>query len=103
MPSAAAIARTEGLGVLTAFSGETLTFRGRPLVAVVNRDVEQLNAEGVVDFTDQQASVIEIRRSELATKPLNTELITDEDGRKHRIRLVKTRDLSWICICEVES
>lgn len=102
MPSIAANARARGFEALRSTSGETLRFRGAELVTVVRRDVDQLAADGLVDFSERKASVIEVEFDELESRPINGELFTDKDDAKHRVRLVKTLDFSWICICEVE-
>jgi hypothetical protein len=102
MTAIATSARARGLDALRSATGETLTFRGKELVAVVRRDVEELNSEGFVDFTDRKASIVRVRFLDLATKPLNEERFTDADDVAHRIRLVKTGDLHWDCYCAVE-
>lgn len=102
--SQGATALTEGFAALLESNGETVTFRGADLRALVNRDPFEKKQQGQVpDFKAHDTSSIEFPASAVAATepPRAGESFTDQFGHSHRIQSVK-RMGDWVrCNCEV--
>lgn len=103
--NAADIALTAGFTELLATAGDSVTFRGAAVSAVVNW-TPQYNAgkETVPSFSAEQQSEIEIPMGSLATAPKVGEYITTTNPvgtSRHRIESIKINGFSYVLKCEV--
>lgn len=100
MASEAQTDRLEGNTELVRVDYETLTFRGLEVLAIVDRGMDARGvANGLVDFTERDMTRIEVLRSAVDEIPRVGESFTDEDGRLHRIELVRRTDNTYRCDC----
>ena len=82
-------------------SGESLTFRGAPLTALVNRGLDVPALErGAIEFLSRDQTRVEYLRDDLPESPRAGELFEDSDGAFHRIQTVRQTDLTFVCLCE---
>lgn len=108
MSSACDSLRAAGFAVLGTVDGETLTFRGTSLNAVVDHDPAKNAANaGDVNFSLLSMQVVEFKRTLLpshptlgAVGPQLGEIFTGEDGGKLRIVLIRNTPDTYQCFCE---
>lgn len=96
----AATIRLAGFNALLASNGETLTFRGGPLQAIVNRRPERRDPQRTPDFQDRAATTIEFLSSAISGPPITGETLMDSDNVSHRIDKIPRRsDFTWRIDC----
>lgn len=102
--NAADTALAQGQAVLLANAGDTVTFRGLSVSAVVNLTAYPDKGErGIPDLSVRQTSRIEIPVGAVASEPKASEIITTTGPRYHRIEVVTFTGLGWLCDCEVST
>lgn len=99
--NAADTALTAGFTELLATAGDSVTFRGLPVSAVVLWISGPDNQAGQFPAFDPDATAsIEVRLSALKTPPKVGESFVTEGPRYHRIKTVRFTGYSWRCDCE---
>ena len=93
--------RARGFAALLAFNGETLTFRGSPLLGLVDRSARPQQNLQEIGLSLLPASTIELRKLDLASNPLLDEVFIDAEGYRHRIRLIQQTAFTWKLTCMV--
>lgn len=101
MMSIATDTRARGFAALLNFNGETLTFRGSPLIAIVDRSARPQQNLQEIGLGLLPASTIEARKLDLASNPNLDEVLTDAEGYRHRIRLIQQTAFTWKLTCTV--
>lgn len=91
-----------GFDLLIETSAETLTFRGQPLIALVNRNPgEETSDKRTPDFSERERSVIAIPRTAVNPLPRSGETATDSFGHAHRVEKVEPRGDVYYLHCKV--
>jgi hypothetical protein len=96
-------ALAQGFDGLLAIAGDTVTFRGVSVSAVIDWTPfeEKPPGSNLPDFDEQSTSRIEIKTSAVASTPIVGEIITTTGPVYHRIAKVKFNGSAWILECEV--
>lgn len=91
-----------GGDVLLKWHGETLRFRDAAVQATVHRQSSsEVMLRGEYEFTERNASVVEIRTNALRVIPAKGESFQDDSDRYHKIIEVIRSTVFWRCICEI--
>lgn len=99
--NAADTALSEGFTTLLATAGDSVTFRGSSVSAVVNRvPFAEIQAKDVPDFGTMATSRFEIPVGAVSPAPKVGEIIT-EGASYHRIQRVTMTGLAYLIDCEV--
>lgn len=94
----------EGFNVLTEKAGETLTFRGAPLLAVVDDNVEAKRNkpyDAAQSFGAQTLSIVEFWETAVASVVQVGEAFKDAAGNFHRVTAFRRRGGKYFCSCVV--
>lgn len=98
--SAASAALSAGFDALLSAAGESVTFRGETITALI--DLEPFRrAIKTPDFNARDLSVVEIQAEAVDSIPEAGEIFEDEEGLKHRIQFVSRRGGTYRCECKV--
>ena len=99
--SAADTALSLGFTELLAQAGDTVTFRGQPVSAVVNWvPFVETPFSNSPDFDREATSRVEIVDGLVTPAPKVGEIIT-QGTKYHRIQSVRFNGLAWLLDCEV--
>lgn len=96
--------RARGFDRLLQSSGQDCSFRGKAVRAVVEYGSQQGRDLMEVATSLLATSEIEFRKDAITGGMPNVgEVLTDEEGQKHRITLVRQSQFTWRVTCEVSS
>lgn len=98
--SAASAALNAGFDALLSAAGESVTFRGGTLTALIDREPFR-SVIKTPDFNPRDQSVIEIQAEDVDSIPVRGEVFEDEEGLNHRIQIVSRRGGTYRCECKV--
>lgn len=98
--SAASAALSAGFDALLSACGESVTFRGDTITAVIDREPFHRLTDSP-DFNPRDLSVVELQAAAVDSIPQAGENFEDEDGGKHRVRTVSRRGGTYRCECKV--
>lgn len=98
--SAASAALSAGFDALLGACGESVTFRGATITAVIDRDPFRRVLK-TPDFNPRDQSVVEIQAEDVASIPTAREVFEDEEGLRHAIQFVSRRGGTYRCECKV--
>lgn len=100
--NAADTALTSGFDDLISFAGDTVTFRGVSVSAVIDwLPFAEKPENNLPDFDDRATSRFEIKRGAIASQPLVGEIVTTDGPIYHRIQKVTFNGYAWVLDCEV--
>ena len=92
---------TSGFTALLESNGEAVTFRSASVTVIVNRNVNEPQRPQQPNFSARLATEVELLKSAVESIPLAGEAFLDSDGYSHRIQMVASRGICWICQCSV--
>lgn len=80
-------------------NGEAVTFRGASVTVIINRNLNEPQRPNQPNFNARLESEVELLKTAVASIPVAGEEFIEADGYKHRVKMVASRGICWICQC----
>lgn len=92
-----------GRAALESVAGREVTFRGLRVLALINEAGMDADRKSAPNLNLKVGAVMEIDGVNVSETPRAGEVITDDTGRQHRIKVVERRENVWRIVCEPTS
>ena len=95
-----------GVGALAVVGGESLSYGGASVVALIDRKppkakIDRLSfKDGKLDFSASQMTIVEVLTTAMASQPVAGKFFGDSVGFQHRVVHVERTESTWVCYCQ---